>query len=45
MHDLLRKNAFLSARFADVCRRSAWSIPVEVLREVVVNAFVYMKYA
>ncbi|HMQ21525.1 MAG TPA: ATP-binding protein [Planctomycetota bacterium] len=43
--DFLRKNAFLSARFGDVRRKDVWSIPIEPLREVVVNALVHANYA
>lgn len=43
--DFLRKHAFLSAQFGEVRRKDVWSIPIDSLREVVVNALVHANYA
>lgn len=43
--DFLRKHAFLSARFGETLRQDVWSIPVESLREVIVNALVHANYS
>ncbi len=43
--DFLRKHAFLSAKFGEVRRRDVWSIPIEPLREIIVNALVHANYA
>jgi predicted HTH transcriptional regulator len=43
--DFLRKNAFLAAEFGQARRKDVWSIPIEPLREVIVNALVHANYA
>jgi predicted HTH transcriptional regulator len=44
--DFFRRNAFLRAEFSDSPRRTdVWSIPLEPLRELVVNALVHSSYA
>jgi predicted HTH transcriptional regulator len=43
--DFLKKHAFLSAEFGDVRRRDVWSIPVDAVREVVINALVHASYS
>ncbi len=41
----LRKHALRGADFSDVRRRDVWSIPLEILREVVINALVHSDYS
>jgi ATP-dependent DNA helicase RecG len=41
----LKKHAFRGADFVEVRRRDLWSIPVEILREVVINALVHADYS
>ncbi len=41
----LTKHAFKSAEFGDVRRRDVYSIPLEPIREVVINALVHASYA
>lgn len=43
--EFLLKHAYKSAVFGEVRRRDAYSIPVEAIREVVVNALVHASYA
>ena len=43
--EFLLKHAYKTAVFGDVRRRDAYSIPVEAIREVVVNALVHASYA
>ena len=43
--EFLLKHAYKSAVFGDVRRRDVYSIPVEAIREVVVNALVHASYA
>jgi predicted HTH transcriptional regulator len=43
--DFLKKHAFRTAEFGDVRRRDVWSIPVDAVREVVVNALVHASYS
>ncbi|MDR1266382.1 MAG: putative DNA binding domain-containing protein [Propionibacteriaceae bacterium] len=44
--DFLKRNAFLSAEFGDKPRRvDVWSIPLDPLKELVVNALVHSSYA
>lgn len=43
--DFLLKHAFKTAVFGDVRRRDVYSIPVEAIREVVVNALVHANYS
>lgn len=41
----LQKHAFKSARFGAMQRKDVWSIPVSILREVLVNALVHSDYS
>lgn len=41
----LQKHAFKSARFGALHREDVWSIPVSILREVLVNALVHADYS
>lgn len=41
----LQKHAFKTARFGALQREDVWSIPVEILREVLVNALVHADYS
>ncbi|MDR1295263.1 MAG: putative DNA binding domain-containing protein [Bifidobacteriaceae bacterium] len=44
--EFLKRNAFLSAEFGDEPRRvDVWSIPLDPLKELVVNALVHSSYA
>ena len=43
--DFLRKHAFVSAEFGAARRRDVSSIPIEPIREIVVNAIVHASYA
>ncbi|MDR1431081.1 MAG: putative DNA binding domain-containing protein [Propionibacteriaceae bacterium] len=44
--EFLKRNAFLSAEFGGVRRRvDVWSIPLEPLKELVVNALVHSSYS
>ncbi len=43
--EFLLKHAYKSAEFGEVRRRDSYSIPVEAIREVVVNAVVHASYA
>lgn len=43
--EFLLKHAYKSAVFGEVRRRDSYSIPVEAIREVVVNAVVHASYA
>ncbi|WIY83403.1 helix-turn-helix domain-containing protein [Propionimicrobium sp. PCR01-08-3] len=43
--EFLLKHAFKTAVFGEVKRRDVYSIPVEAIREVVVNALVHANYA
>ena len=43
--EFLLKHAYKSAVFGEVRRRDSYSIPVEAIREVVVNALVHASYA
>lgn len=41
----LKKHAFKSAQFGEMRRRDVWSIPLTILREVIVNALVHSDYS
>jgi ATP-dependent DNA helicase RecG len=41
----LKKHAMRGADFSDIRRKDVWSIPLEVLREVVINALVHADYS
>jgi predicted HTH transcriptional regulator len=43
--DFLKRHAFLTAEFGDVRRRDVWSIPIDAIREVVINALVHASYS
>jgi ATP-dependent DNA helicase RecG len=39
----LKKHAMRGADFSEVRRRDVWSIPLGILREVVINALVHLR--
>ncbi|MDR0960247.1 MAG: helix-turn-helix domain-containing protein [Propionibacteriaceae bacterium] len=41
----LTKHAFKSAEFGDIRRKDVYSIPVEALREIIINAIVHASYS
>ena len=41
----LKKHAMRGADFSEVRRRDVWSIPLEILREVLINALVHSDYS
>jgi predicted HTH transcriptional regulator len=41
----LKKHAMRGADFSEVRRKDVWSIPLEILREVVINALVHADYS
>ena len=41
----LEKHAMRGADFSDIRRKDVWSIPLEILREVVINALVHADYS
>ena len=41
----LKKHAMRGADFSDIRRKDLWSIPVNILREVVINALVHADYS
>jgi ATP-dependent DNA helicase RecG len=41
----LKKHAFMGARFEGWYRRDEWSVPLDMLREVVLNALVHADYS
>lgn len=41
----LRKHAMRGADFSDIRRKDVWSIPLGILREVVINALVHADYS
>jgi predicted HTH transcriptional regulator len=43
--EFLKKHAFLTAEFGEVRRRDVWSIPIDAIREVVINALVHASYS
>ncbi|MDR0593070.1 MAG: putative DNA binding domain-containing protein, partial [Bifidobacteriaceae bacterium] len=43
--DFLKKHAFRIAEFGDVRRRDVWSIPVDAVREVIINSLVHASYS
>ncbi|GAB1354169.1 helix-turn-helix domain-containing protein [Erysipelotrichia bacterium] len=41
----LRKHAMRGADFSEIQRKDVWSIPIDILREVVINALVHSDYS
>jgi ATP-dependent DNA helicase RecG len=41
----LKKHAYRGADLSEVRRKDVWSIPLEILREVIINAFVHADYS
>lgn len=41
----LKKHAMRGADFSDIRRKDLWSIPIDILREVVINALVHADYS
>lgn len=41
----LKKHAMRGADFSEIRRKDLWSIPIEILREVVINALVHADYS
>lgn len=41
----LKKHAYKSADFSEIRRKDVWSIPVESLREIIINALVHTDYS
>ena len=41
----LKKHAFRGADFSEVRRKDIWSIPINILREVIINALVHTDYS
>ena len=41
----LKKHAYKSADFSEIRRKDVWSIPIESLREIIINALVHSDYS
>lgn len=41
----LKKHAFRGADLSETRRKDVWSIPLEILREIIINAFVHADYS
>ena len=41
----LKKHAYKSADFSEIRRKDIWSIPIESLREIIINALVHTDYS
>jgi len=41
----LKKHAFRGAEISDLKRKDVWSIPLTILREVIINALVHADYS
>jgi len=43
--DFLKKHAYQSADLSDIKRKDTWSIPLNILREAIINALVHSDYS